>query len=112
MTATAYAKARDRGSEAMQRALLDTASRLLVKEGPSALTMRRLAAAAGCSTTVLYTTFGGKDGIAEALYREGFARFAKRLAAVPPDKDPLTRLLALAYAYRDNALANPTYYQL
>src|SRR3954470_17145701 len=104
MTATAYAKARDRGSEAIRRALLDTASRLLVKEGPAALTMRRLAAAAGCSTTVLYTTFGGKDGIAEALYREAFVRFAKRLAAVPASKDPIGRLLALGQAYRENAL--------
>src|SRR3954462_9225422 len=98
MALTVYARARDRGSETLRRALLDTASRLLVKEGPSALTMRRLAAAAGCSTTVLYTTFGGKDGIAEALYREGFARFAKRLAVVPHTDDPLERLVALGYA--------------
>ncbi len=104
MAVTAYAKARDRGSEAMHRALLDTASRLLVKEGPQALTMRRVAAAAGCSTTVLYTTFGGKSGIAEALYREGFARFYKKLSSVPPAGDPLERLLALGRAYRENAI--------
>jgi AcrR family transcriptional regulator len=107
---TAYAKARERGSEALRRALLDTASRLLVKEGAQALTMRRVAAAAGCSTTVLYTTFGSKNGIAEALYREGFARFGKKLAAVPQDTDPLSRLIALGEAYRDNARENPTYY--
>jgi AcrR family transcriptional regulator len=110
MAVTAYAKARDRGSDAMRRALLDTASRLLVKEGPQALTMRRVAAAAGCSTTVLYTTFGSKNGIADALYREGFARFAKRLAGVPAHDDPVTRLIALGDAYRANALENPTYY--
>lgn len=110
MTATVYARARDRGSETLRRALLDTASRLLVKEGPQALTMRRVATTAGCSTTVLYTTFGGKDGIAEALYREGFARFAKRLAAVRPSDDPIERLTALGHAYRDNALENRSYY--
>jgi AcrR family transcriptional regulator len=110
MAVSAYAKARDRGSDAMRRALLDTASRLLVKEGPQALTMRRLATAAGCSTTVLYTTFGGKNGIAEALYREGFARFRKKLAAVPHTDDPLDRLLGLGRAYRENAVENPTYY--
>jgi AcrR family transcriptional regulator len=110
MAVTAYAKARDRGTDAMRRALLDTASRLLVKEGPQALTMRRVAAAAGCSTTVLYTTFGGKTGISEALYREGFARFSKKLAAVPHTDDPLARLIALGQAYRENAIENPTYY--
>jgi AcrR family transcriptional regulator len=81
-----------------------------VEEGPQALTMRRLATAAGCSTMVLYTTFGSKDGIAEALYREGFARFANRLSAVPANEDPLARLAALGRAYRDNALENRTYY--
>ena len=110
MPVTAYARARDRGAETMRRALLDTASRLLVREGPQALTMRRVATAAGCSTTVLYTTFGGKDGIAEALYREGFARFARLLAAVPESADPLERLTALGHAYRENALENRSYY--
>jgi AcrR family transcriptional regulator len=37
------------------------------EDGPDALTMRRIAAEAGSSTTVLYTMFGGKAGIAEAL---------------------------------------------
>jgi AcrR family transcriptional regulator len=110
MAVTAYERARDRGSEAMRRALLDTASRLLVKEGPQALTMRRVAAAAGCSTTVLYTTFGAKSGIAEALYREGFDRFNKKLSAVPHTDNPLDRLIALGLAYRENAKENPTYY--
>lgn len=45
-------------------------SRLLTQEGSAALTLRRVATDAGCSTTVLYTMFGGKDGPAEALYRE------------------------------------------
>src|SRR3954467_13715638 len=106
MAVSAYARARDRGSGTLRRALLDTASRLLVKEGPQALTMRRVAAEAGCSTTVLYPTFGSKNGIAEALYREGFARFDKKLAAVPRDTDPLSRLIALGEAYRDNAREN------
>ena len=110
MAVTAYARARDRGAETMRRALLDTASRLLVKEGPQALTMRRVASAAGCSTTVLYTAFGSKDGIAGALYREGFARFAKLLAAIPASEDPLERLTALGHAYRENALENRSYY--
>src|SRR5881628_2840728 len=104
MAVSAYERARDRGSDALRRALLDTASRLLVKEGPQALTMRRVAAAAGCSTTVLYTTFGSKNGIAEALYREGFARFGRKLAIVQREMDPLARLIALGEAYRDNAL--------
>jgi AcrR family transcriptional regulator len=106
---TPYQLAQRSGQEALRRTLLDAASRLLVAEGPEALTMRRVAGAAGCSTTVLYTMFGGKEGLAEALYREGFERLRRRLEAVADD-DPLARLGALAHAYRANALAERAYY--
>jgi AcrR family transcriptional regulator len=107
---TPYELAQRRGHEALRRALLDGASGLLVAEGPGALTMRRVAGAVGCSTTVLYTMFGAKEGLAEALYREGFERLRGRLEAVPDGGDPLVRLRELARAYRDNALAEAAYY--
>lgn len=106
---TLYQLAQRQGQEAMRRTLLDAASRLLLEEGPGALTMRRVAGAVGCSTTVLYTMFGSKEGLADALYREGFERLGTRLEAVPAG-DPLGRLAALADAYRANALAERAYY--
>ncbi len=96
----------------MRAHLLDTAGRLLAEEGPAALTMRRVAAEVGCSTTVLYTLFGGKDGLAAGLYREGFARLRRRLDALPPGPDPVGRLLVLGAAYRASALADPHYYRV
>ena len=106
---TPYQVAQRSGQEALRRTLLDAASRLLLAEGPGALTMRRVAGAVGCSTTVLYTMFGGKEGLADALFREGFERLRRRLEAVADD-DPLSRLGALANAYRANALAERAYY--
>ena len=106
---TPYQVAQRSGQEALRRTLLDAASRLLLAEGPGALTMRRVAGAVGCSTTVLYTMFGGKEGLADALFREGFERLRRRLEAVA-DHDPLRRLGALADAYRANALAERAYY--
>jgi AcrR family transcriptional regulator len=97
-------------SAAVRTALLDAASRLLAEEGPAGLSMRRIAGEVGCSTTVLYTTFGGKPQLAEALFREGFDRFARRLAEVPDADDPVVRLEALRWAYRAHALADPHYY--
>jgi AcrR family transcriptional regulator len=108
-TPSPYELAQRHGQEALRRTLLDAASRLLVAEGAGALTMRRVAAAVGCSTTVLYTMFGGKEGLADALYREGFERLRRRLEAVPA-QDPMARLAALARAYRENALAERAYY--
>ncbi len=107
---TLYQLAQRQGQEAMRRTLLDAASRLLLEEGPGALTMRRVAGAVGCSTTVLYTMFGSKEGLADALYREGFERLRRRLEASGGDPDPLGRLRALGRSYRDSALAEPGYY--
>jgi AcrR family transcriptional regulator len=107
---TPYERAQRQGQEALRRVLLDAASGLLLEEGPGALTMRRVAGAVGCSTTVLYTMFGGKEGLADALYREGFERLRRRLEAVAGDQGPLERLGALGGAYRASALAERGYY--
>jgi AcrR family transcriptional regulator len=106
---SAYERGRAEGEAALRTSLLDVASDLLVNDGSDALTMRRVAKAAGCSTTVLYRLFEGKHGIVRGLYREGFDRLRARLAAVDED-DPLLRLRGLALAYRDHALQEPAYY--
>jgi AcrR family transcriptional regulator len=106
---SAYGQAYVAGRQAVRRLVLDAASRLLEAEGPDALTMRRIAAAAGCSTSVLYTMFGGKSGVAEGLWREGFERLRQALEQAEGD-DPLARLAAMGRAYRTNALANRAYY--
>ena len=105
-----YQRGRARGNQELRRSLLDVAGELLADHGSDALTMRRIAEAYGCSTTVLYRLFGGKQGIVEALYREGFDRLQRRMEAVVPDGDAMDHLAALANAYRDHALAEPTYY--
>ncbi|MGW2748353.1 TetR/AcrR family transcriptional regulator [Streptomyces sp. NPDC001450] len=107
-----FARAQARGEAALRTAMLDTAAELLAAEGPAALSMRRLATAADCSTTVLYRLFGSKDGITAALYREGFARLRRRLDAVPHDGDPAEYLAALGRAYRANALEEPNFYSV
>jgi AcrR family transcriptional regulator len=100
----------------LRRAILDAAGRLLAEYGPQALTVRRVAAEVGCSTTVLYTMFGGKVGLADALYREGFERLTRRLEeaekAHDAPEDPVARAAALAIAYRESALADRNYYDV
>lgn len=92
--------------------LLDVAVNLLGVEGPESLTMRRIASEAGCTTTVIYTMFGNREGLAEALYLEGFERFRRFLEAVPHRRDPLEYLTALGPAYRQACLSEPGYYSL
>jgi AcrR family transcriptional regulator len=107
---SAYQRGRAQGEQALRSSLLDVAGSLLADGGSEALTMRRLAEAAGCSTTVLYRLFGGKHGVVRGLYREGFDRLRARLAALPDELDPLQHLGLLAHTYREHALADPDYY--
>ncbi|GIH98834.1 TetR/AcrR family transcriptional regulator [Planobispora takensis] len=108
----AYMLGERAGQDELRGRLLDVASRLLVTVGPESLSMRRIAGEAGCSTTVIYTMFGSKEGLAEALYLEGFERFRRRLNEVPARKNSLEHLNALGPAYREAALAEPGYYGL
>lgn len=108
---TAFAAAHATGRDAIRTLALDTAGRLLEAHGPDALTMRRIAGEMGCSTTVLYTMFGGKAAIAEGLWREGFARLRRALESTS-GADPLARLAAMGAAYRTNALENRAYYAI
>jgi len=98
--------------EELRQRVLDVACRLLMNSGPESLTVRRIAAEADCPTTVIYTMFGSKEGLAEALYLEGFERVRRRLEAVPPHPDPLEYLRALGPAYREACFAEPAYYSL
>ncbi|MDE1173542.1 MAG: TetR/AcrR family transcriptional regulator [Parvibaculaceae bacterium] len=102
-----------KSGKAMQRkTLLDAASAMLARGGPDALSLRKLAASVGTSTMAIYTGFGGKEGLIQALLEEAFSRLARAQEAVPADPDPLLRLARLGEAYRRFALENPSYYAL
>ncbi len=103
----------------LRQGMLDAATRLLTEEGPSALTVRRVAEAVNCSTTLLYSLFGGKDGLANELYLEGFARLKAEFAAASAQaarkksgNGGLAPLLLHARVYHDYARRNPSYYMV
>ena len=83
-----------------------SAIRLLTNDGAAALTVRNVAQGAGCSTTGVYTAFGGKDGLVDAIFVEGFELFDSALDAADPD------LYSLCRAYQSWARTHPTHYQV
>ena len=90
----------------MRQRLLDAALAILQSEGAAALTVRNITERAGCSTTGIYTYFGGKHGLIEAIYVDGFQSFD---AALEPAYASLD-FLAAGRLYRQWALANPMQY--
>jgi AcrR family transcriptional regulator len=100
------------GHELLRRTVLEAASRLLVQEGPDALTVRRIAHELRCSTKILYTMFHGKDGLANALYLEGCEHLRQALVSVPRVPDIKMYLCDTGWAYWSFALANRSYYMV
>jgi len=98
---------------ALASRLVEEAARIVTTEGIGALTLRRLAGAGGTSTMAVYTLFGDKDGLLQAMHDEGFARLGAAMAAARDDSDDaLTALARLGEAYRETAVANPHLYML
>jgi len=92
----------------MRAALVRAALTVLQRDGASALTVRNITAEAGCSTTGVYTYFGGKRGLVEAIFVEGFESFDRAVVPLLAKDD----MLASGRAYRRWALANPTQYMV
>jgi AcrR family transcriptional regulator len=98
--------------EGLADRIIDAAGRLLLEEGPHALSTRRVVRAADTTTNALYTLIGGKPELLRAMYRAGFRRLADHLGGVAEDLPPLERLAQLGTAYLDNAFANPHLYSV
>ncbi|SFS30568.1 TetR/AcrR family transcriptional regulator [Saccharopolyspora flava] len=96
--------------EKLRDRLIEEAGRLLAEEGPTSLSLRRLAADAGTSTSAVYSLFGGKSELIRAVFLEASRRFGERLASVERSDDPADDLRRLGLAYREFAVANPNLY--
>lgn len=96
--------------DALRVRLLDIAGAMVTSRGPNALSLRKLAAEAGTSTTAVYALFGGKTEVLRALFIEAFTRFGAHQNAVVPSADPLADIRALGRAYRASATADPHLY--
>lgn len=92
----------------MRTALVHAALTILQRDGAGGLTVRNITSEAGCSTTGVYTYFGGKHGLVEAIFVDGFESFD---AAVRPALDA-GDLRGAGRVYRRWALDHPTQYMV
>src|SRR3984957_18008372 len=99
-------------SAGMEGALLTSASDILEIEGPDALSVRRISAAAGVAPMGVYNHFESKFGIIEALYVQGFERLRVATASIEEIQDPYEGLRECGRRYRTLALANPMLYRV
>lgn len=106
------AQARTRTPSAdVTESLLDAALALLTEGGSDAITVRDVAARAGVAPMGVYTRFGGKDGLLEALFLDGFSRLQAAITAAR-GADARSRLRNGCLAYRRFGVENPHLYEL
>jgi AcrR family transcriptional regulator len=99
-------------STGMEMALLNSATEILEKEGPDALSVRRIAADANVAPMGVYNHFSSKSGIIEALFVQGFDELRTAMASIAEIRDPAAALLESCRRYRALALAHPMTYRL
>ena len=92
--------------------ILAAASQILSEQGAQGLSVRRIAEQAGTSTMGVYSRFGSKLGVIDALYREGFERLWEATEPVLQQGEPLAVIEELCVVYRNTALANATHYEI
>jgi AcrR family transcriptional regulator len=92
--------------------LIEAAIGLLATDGTESLALRRVASAAHVSTMCVYSRFGDKFGLMNAVYAGGFERLSDEMSAAAGATDPVQRLVDLGVAYRRFALSNPSLYSL
>lgn len=95
----------------LRRQLIEAASEAIAADGIDGLSLRSIAARAGTSTTAVYSLFGSRESLVDAVAQEGFRRFAAHLDRARGE-DPRAALFSLGLAYRANALDNPHFYRV
>jgi AcrR family transcriptional regulator len=97
----------------LRRALLDSAERILDRDGLAGLTLRGAAREAGASHAAPKNHFGDLSGLFSELAIVGFARFTACLqAAADGETEPKRRLAATGRAYVAFASAHPGLFHL
>lgn len=107
-----YTDSQEESRNFLRQNLIDVADHLMTTEGIEAMTVRRIATELEASTKVIYSLFGGKDGLANELYLEGSIRLRKSMDAVSVGDDAKAYITASCWAYWDFAQSNPSYYEL
>jgi AcrR family transcriptional regulator len=99
--------------DATRIALLDAAERLIDERGPDAASVRAVADEVGTTTRAVYSVFGSKQGLLEALATRLFEVLVDAIDAVPVTDDPAADVVEASLdGFRRTAIEHPSLYSL
>lgn len=90
--------------------LVEIAREILLAEGAAAVSMRRVATAAGVTPMTIYRHFANREALLATIADASFAEIAERWAARPAAADFDTRVTELLDDHLDFALGQPHLY--
>ena len=92
--------------------IADAARTILRQDGPEAVTMRRVAQAAGITAMALYRHYPDRAGLLNAIANAGFDELTTRLSQVAKSKSIEKRLLAILDVYLDFSFEQPRLFEI
>lgn len=99
--------------DATRTALLEAAERLIDEHGPDAASVRAVADEVGATTRAVYSVFGSKRGLLEALATRLFEALNQAIDALPVTDDPAADLVEVGLqGFRRTVLEHPRLYSL
>ncbi len=87
--------------------ILRAACKLFEREGPDAVTMRRVAEAVGITPMAIYRHFPNREALLKQISDDSFQQIAHLWTTREPSGDVIAQLMALQRVYVDYALAHP-----
>jgi AcrR family transcriptional regulator len=99
--------------ERTRQTLLRIAEAMVAEGGIEALSVRRVAEVGETTTRAVYSVFGGKRGLVQALYRDAWNALRLRVIALPATEDPVEGALRCGLvAFREFARDRPHLFRL
>jgi AcrR family transcriptional regulator len=93
--------------------LLEAAERLIEAEGVGALSVRRVAEAAGTTTRAVYSLYGSRDGLVAALGQRAFELLGAGVADLPDTTDPAADLVEAGVSvFRRFSVEHPSLFRV
>jgi AcrR family transcriptional regulator len=93
--------------------LLEAAERIVERDGPEALSVRRVADEVGTTTRAVYSLFGSKQGLVVALGTRAFEMLGAAIAAQATTGDPAADLVEAGVAvFRRFAIGHPSLFTI
>ncbi|MAI80662.1 MAG: hypothetical protein CL917_17105 [Deltaproteobacteria bacterium] len=103
-------KRRQQNRAEARRTILDAAAERVAESGFKGFSVRSLVDRCGYSAPTIYSYFGDKNGVLDALLDESLQDLVRDMEKVPVLDDPIETIRALTLCFGQWGLENPTYY--